>query len=162
MRILLVTLSALLFTSCATAPRPNLVNGQYFMMGDSSCKTYVIQSPTRVGCYDSSGTYMGYRTAMTPTQLQYYSAQLETERQQIAQMQAQLDAGNARLQQQTQQMLQNSQSYTAPAVSPISPTSTAAAYCSNIGSVLSCRSPLPSANFSCIQAGNVYHCRPRE
>lgn len=161
MKIRMIALSALLMASCATSPQPNLINGRYFMIGDRECKRYIVEGASQVGCYNSDGKYTGYRNAMSQMELQYYSAQMAQQQQQVAQMRAQLDAGNARLQQQTQQMLQNSQAYTAPPVMSVSPSNVNTAYCSNLGNVLSCRSPLPDANFTCIQAGNVYHCRPR-
>lgn len=161
MRLLFLALAMFALSSCASSARPNFVNGQYFMMGDKNCKRYVAQSANRVSCYNSKGDYMGYRNAMTLAELRYYSNQMTLKQQETAQFLAEINAGNARLQQQTQQMLQSAQSYTPPTVTPISPGGSVSAYCTNAGNVMSCRSPLPAANFTCIQAGDFYHCRPR-
>lgn len=66
---------------------------------------------------NKKGEVTGYRTAMTAADLQYYSAQMAYQQQQYNQMMATINAGNARLQQQTEQMRQQSQ-YNAPQVYP--------------------------------------------
>jgi hypothetical protein len=162
MRLIAIVATALMTSACATPAAPNFFNGQYYMAGDSNCKAMYVNTPTTIECRNSKGESSGYRNAMTATDIQYYYAQRAYQQQQIAQMQATINANNAQIQQNTQQVLQSASSYTPPSVySPTLGGGYASATCTNAGNYLSCQSELPAANFTCIQAGNFYHCRPR-
>lgn len=117
MRIIAIVSMALMASACATSAVPNYIGGQYYMAGDSNCKTYRVTSSSTIDCMNKKGEVTGYRTAMTAADLQYYSAQMAYQQQQYNQMMATINAGNARLQQQTEQMRQQSQ-YNAPQVYP--------------------------------------------
>jgi len=162
MRLVVIASAALMTSACATSAAPNLFNGQYYLAGDSTCKTMLVDTPTTIKCMNSKGEFAGYRTAMTAMDLQYYYAQRAYQQQQEAEMLAAINANNAQIQRNTQQVLQGVSSYTPPSVySPTLGGSYASATCTNVGNYLSCQSELPAANFTCIQAGSFYHCRPR-
>jgi hypothetical protein len=65
---------------CASA-MPNLVNGKYYMGGDSSCSRYRALSESRIMCIDKDGNETGYRDAMTDQQLQMYQHNQQMEQQ---------------------------------------------------------------------------------
>jgi len=66
----LLILITITLQGCGATPR--LLGGDYYMMGDSSCKKYRLIGPTRIMCMNSSGEDMGYRDAMTAHQMHEY------------------------------------------------------------------------------------------
>lgn len=158
MRYVWVAAIGLCLTACAGGAQPVAIGGHYYMAGDGSCKRASGGHPANaIMCYDKNGVFTGYRYPLSQTDLQAYA----NRRAEVDQLLTQMEAGNAQLQAQTQRTLQNVQSNSMSMPSVGASQSAAPAFCSNSGNVLSCRSPLPEANFSCIKAGNVYHCRQR-
>ena len=117
MRVVVIIAAAFMASACATSAAPNFFNGQYYLAGDSNCKTMNSYTPTTIRCMDSKGNFTGYRSAMTAMDLQYYYSQQAYQAQQIAQTQAQINANNAQMMQNTQRSLQGVSSYTPPSVS---------------------------------------------
>lgn len=115
MRVFAAASVALMASACATSAAPNYIGGQYFMGGDRDCKSYRLISSHAIECINGKGQVTGQRTAMTAADLQYYSAQMAYQQSQYNQMMANINAGNARLQQQAEQIRQQGQ-YTAPPV----------------------------------------------
>ena len=66
----LLILITIILQGCGATPR--LVNGNYYMGGDSNCKSYRFIRTTRIMCMNSAGEDTGYRDAMTAYQLQEY------------------------------------------------------------------------------------------
>lgn len=158
MKYVWIAAISLCLAACAGGAQPIALGGHYYMAGDSSCKRASGGHPANaIMCYDKSGSFTGYRYPLSQTDLQAYA----NRNAEVDQLLAQIAVGNAQLQAQTQRTLQNVQSNSMPLPSVGTNQSTVPAYCSSTGNVLSCRSPLPEANFSCIKAGNVYHCRQR-
>lgn len=56
-------------SGCSGGAKPNLINGKYYMGGDSKCKRYRVISNSRIMCQDSKGRDMGWRDAMTNQQI---------------------------------------------------------------------------------------------
>ncbi len=71
--LILILIIGLGFSGCSSA-MPNAVNGKYYMLGDSNCKTYKIIDNHRVMCYNSDGKKMGYRNAMNDEELQKWQS----------------------------------------------------------------------------------------
>lgn len=116
MRFLVIILIALASSACATSAAPNFFNGRYYMAGDSDCKKVYSHNTTTIKCLNSKGEFTGYRRAMTSQDLQYYFSQRALEQQQMAQVQAQINANNAQMQQNTQRILDNVSSSSMPSV----------------------------------------------
>lgn len=69
--------------------KPNLINGKYYMAGDSDCRRYrtVSDSDSRIMCMNSDGGETGYRDAMTDQELYMYQsnqAQIQAENNNLA------------------------------------------------------------------------------
>ncbi len=67
-----IIVSLIIFLGGCASAMPNLVNGKYYMGGDSSCSRYRTLSESRIMCMDKDGNETGYRDAMTDQQLQMY------------------------------------------------------------------------------------------
>lgn len=63
-------IAILTFAGCAA--KPNLVNGKYYMGGDSNCRKYRALSDDQIMCVNSDGQETGYRNAMSDQELQMY------------------------------------------------------------------------------------------
>jgi hypothetical protein len=148
----------LCLTACAGSAQPVAFGGRYYMGGDSGCASATGgHALNAIMCYDKEGNFTGYRYPMSDAQTQAYANQ----RAQVQQLLTTMQTGNAQLQAQTQETLRRVQSNSMSVPTVGTNQSAVPAYCSNAGNVLTCRSPLPEANFSCIKAGNVYQCRQR-
>lgn len=72
-KYLLATLSLIWILSLSgCSAQPNLVNGKYYMGGDSNCRRYRVISDDRIMCMNSDGQDVGYRNAMTNQELQMW------------------------------------------------------------------------------------------
>jgi len=76
MKIIKMAIMFIIFVclcSCSMySAKPNFVQGNYYMTGDSNCiKGNVVNSNT-IKCYTSDGKMTGYRAAMTDQQVQMY------------------------------------------------------------------------------------------
>ena len=73
---------------CASAV-PNLIDGKYYMAGDSGCTQGRKISDNRIMCVNSDGEDTGWRDAMTDQELQMYQ-----HKQNLQAMQDQANAMN--------------------------------------------------------------------
>jgi len=122
------------------AAAPNLVNGQYFMAGDSTCSQVRQLSATRVMCIDSAGQETGYRDAMTSQELQMYqhNQQMQMMQAQLASQQAAQSAAQMAAWSNSMQQTQYPR-YSAPQVTPLSLPGSGQIRCINTGMYTNCR-----------------------
>ena len=118
MKYVIIFLCAIVVSGCATSPAPNLFNGNYYMVGDSSCVQGRSLTSTRIMCIDENGKETGYRDAMTRDQMQMYQAQSAERQRQISQLNQTMQRVGASAQYSTQQMLQLNQSLGASQYQP--------------------------------------------
>ncbi|CAJ1305508.1 hypothetical protein RAG73_21875 [Klebsiella pneumoniae] len=112
----LLCLAMCFLSGCSKQAAPNYFNGNYYMAGDESC-THIRQiGYGRVMCSNDEGIETGYRDAMTQADMNYYQMQQMNQQMQMAQLNQQLQQTGQSFQNAGQQMLQQSQSYTAPQV----------------------------------------------
>jgi len=52
--------------------KPNLINGKYYMAGDSACARANSADSNTINCYNSKGEFQGIRHAMSDQELQMY------------------------------------------------------------------------------------------
>ncbi len=121
MKKVLIALSALIISGCASTAMPNFYNGNYYMAGDPSCVRMRPLSSTRIMCVDKSGANTGYRDAMTSQQMQMYQIQMAQQQVQMQQFNQSVQQVGQTFQNAGQQIQQQSQSWTPPQVQPISP-----------------------------------------
>jgi len=69
-KLMLVCL--VVFLSGCMEAAPNLINGKYYLAGDSVCSNVKVRDSNTIECYNSKGEYQGWRSAMTDQQLQMY------------------------------------------------------------------------------------------
>ncbi len=121
--IALISLMSLL-AACAAAPRPTLIDGQYFMAGDSDCSRARIVNSLQIMCADRNGRETAMRVSMTPSQLAQYGLQQQHTQQALREITDGLnDLANTMNAQAQAQAARNAQ-WTPPGVQPVSPTST--------------------------------------
>jgi hypothetical protein len=118
MKYVIIFLCAIVVSGCATSPAPNLFNGNYYMVGDSSCVQGRSLTSTRIMCIDENGKETGYRDAMTRDQMQMYQAQSAERQRQISQLNQTMQRVGASAQYSTQQMLQLNESLGASQYQP--------------------------------------------
>lgn len=149
MKHLYVAVAAVILTGCASSAAPRYIDGNYYMVGDANCRTGMAVSPTMIMCGDKSGAQTGYRNAMTAQDMQMYQmhvAQYQATMQQIQQVgQTWQNAGN--------QITQQSQSWTAPQVTPIAPQGSGATYYRQVGNTW-----MGSNGASCQVVGQAILC----
>lgn len=121
MKYVLIALSALIISGCASTAMPNLYNGNYYMVGDPSCVRVRSLSSTRIMCVDKSGADTGYRDAMTYEQMQMYQIQMAQQQVQLQQLSQSMEQVGRTFKNAGEQIRQQSQSWTPPQVQPISP-----------------------------------------
>jgi len=121
MKHVLIALSALVISGCASTAMPNFYNGNYYMAGDPSCVRIRPLSNTRIMCVDKSGADTGYRDAMTYQQMQMYQIQMAQQQVQMQQLNQSIQQVGQTFQNAGNQIQQQSQSWTPPQVQPISP-----------------------------------------
>ena len=83
-RILLFSL-LLSLSGCYTA-KPQFLRGDYYMTGDSNCRSSTQRTSTTINCYDSDGELLGFRTAMTDQELDMYRHNQQMKQQQSNQI----------------------------------------------------------------------------
>jgi hypothetical protein len=94
-----------------------MINGNYYMAGDSGCVQGNSVSSNSIQCFDRKGNFTEYRNALSYEQIANYQIQTQQLNQQMQQTgQTFQNAG--------QQILQQSQQYTPPQVQPITPQGT--------------------------------------
>lgn len=125
----LIIASAIILSGCATA-RPPLaaIGGHWFFVGDDECALQVPVSSTRIICSTKKREVTGYREALTEQQLHTINMRLMQVHSARQQRQIEMDQLNQSLRQageafqrSGQQILQQSQQYSAPTVQPITP-----------------------------------------
>lgn len=121
MKYILIAAAALILSGCASSAAPRYVNGNYYMVGDSTCVQGRQLSSTRIMCADKKGNDTGYRDAMTPQDLQMYQIQMVQQQQSMQQLTQSLQQVGQTFQNAGEQIRQQSQSWTPPQVQPISP-----------------------------------------
>lgn len=79
--------AVILFSGCSRSASPQAYNGQYYMTGDSNCRSFRQISSDRIMCYDSDEKQIGWRQAMSDKELQmhmYQKAQNDKASQDLA------------------------------------------------------------------------------
>lgn len=112
----LLCLVVCFLSGCAKTAAPNYFNGHYYMAGDDSCRHIRQIDYARVMCMDEDYVETGYRDAMTQGDMQMYQMQQMNQQMQMAQLNQQLQQTGQSFQSSGQQILQQSQSYSAPQV----------------------------------------------
>lgn len=77
----LIMVCLVVFLSGCMEAAPNLINGKYYMAGDSVCSKVKVRDSNTIECYNSKGEYQGWRSAMTDQQLQMYMHKQQMEAQ---------------------------------------------------------------------------------
>ena len=67
--VVVITLS---FTGCVDRPSPQIINGKYYMTGDSDCSKYKQISNNRIMCYTLDNVKVGSRKALTKQEISEY------------------------------------------------------------------------------------------
>lgn len=130
---------SVLLAGCTTYAAPNFINGQYYMAGDSNCKSYRVISDSKIVCFDSNNNMYEYRSAMTSQQLQMYQYQQYNQQMQMQQLNQQIQQTGQSFQQSAQQSYQQTQQYVAPQVMPIDSPGSNQIRCINAGIYTNCR-----------------------
>ncbi len=167
MRVVFYIILGFLVFGCATPAAPNFFNGQYYMAGDTSCKSIRPLSETRVMCIDEDGIETGYRDAMTVQQIAMWSQRQAIEAQEMANIRQSIRQNNQALAQQTQQVLNQNQQYSVPKVvqpninSPVTFTQVGNSYIGSNGVTYSLVGGLliGSDGSSCKKIGVTIQCR---
>lgn len=117
-RIFILT-GALIISGCASTAAPNYVNGGYYMMGDTKCKSASPVSANVIRCFDKNGQPSELRSARSAQDLQMWQWRMQQNQMTVQQLQ-QLgqDSRNIGF-----QALQRSQQYSIPQAPPIAPYS---------------------------------------
>lgn len=152
-RILAVVALSLMLVGCARQAMPNYYQGAYYMAGDDNCRSMRLVEPGTIMCMDADGNNTGYRQAMTQGDMQVYQMQQMNQQMQMAQLNQQLQQTGQSFQNAGQQMLQQSQSYSAPQPQTYSFGSGTTSY-SQVGSSL-----VGSNGSSCQYVGSTIICR---
>ena len=116
MKKIIVLALTLTLVGCAKTAMPNYFNGNYYMAGDSDCTRMRQVDNNVIMCTSDDGVETGYRYAMTQGDMQMYQSMRANEQAQIAQLNQQLQQTGESFRNTGQQMMQQSQSYTAPQV----------------------------------------------
>lgn len=66
-----LVLIATIIGGCSSAAL-NVIDGKYYLAGDSNCVRYRQLSESRIMCINKKGEEVGYRDAMTDQELQVY------------------------------------------------------------------------------------------
>lgn len=80
-----LVLIVVIFGGCSSAAL-NVINGKYYLAGDSDCVRYRQLSDSRIMCINKKGEEVGYRDAMTDQQLQVYMYERQKIQQTIQSM----------------------------------------------------------------------------
>jgi peptidoglycan hydrolase CwlO-like protein len=107
--ILLAIFINISITGCFNTAKPNLVNGKYYMMGDSNCALYRAKNDSQVNCYTSSDEYVGYRNAMSNQEISMYQHNQGIKQQESAQLNQSLQNLNNSIQKTNDRMNYNNQ-----------------------------------------------------
>lgn len=142
----------LLLVGCARQAQPNFYEGDYYMAGDDNCRLMRVVAPQTIMCMDENGDGTEYRHALTAYDMQQYQTQQITQQIQMAQLNQQLQQTGQSFQNAGQQILNQSQSYTAPQVQSYSSGSNTVLY-NQVGSSL-----VGTNGTSCQFVGSSYIC----
>lgn len=134
--VLLITAATVLMVGCASSPKPQFTNGNWFLVGDKNCISYYSSGP-QIGCYSSSG-FSEYRSPMTQSDKKMYESMAAQNSADTAALVRQMESTSRQMNQNSQQLLQQSNQYQAPAVNNFQQ---------------------PSNNIRCISAGVYTNCR---
>lgn len=118
MKHIIISFCSLILAACTSSATPTLFNGNYYMAGDPKCVRMTPKNGTWISCMDKTGSFTGYRDAITYQQMQGYQHQQQIQMQQLGQ---QLQQVGQSYQNSGQQTLQQSQQYIAPQIQPITP-----------------------------------------
>ncbi len=80
-KITFVVLVITILNGCASVVRPNNINGKYYMVGDSNCAKYSIESENIINCFTENDEFTEKRRALTNQELQVYLHNQQMERQ---------------------------------------------------------------------------------
>lgn len=105
-----------LLSGCAKTAAPNYFNGNYYMAGDETCTHFRQIDYGRIMCMNDDFVETGFRDAMSSGDMQIYQNMQANQQVQMAQLNQQLQQTGQSFQNSGQQILQQSQSYSAPQV----------------------------------------------
>lgn len=101
----------LLLSGCASRAKPNLVNGKYFMIGDSNCARYRSLSSTRILCFTKDGKKTGSRDYMTNQEISMYQHNQKMRQRESAELDQSLQNLNNSIQRQNELNNYNNQQF---------------------------------------------------
>lgn len=134
-------LAALVLVGCASHASPNLIGGNYYMGGDDKCAKFLlsnVNSGRSISCYTSKEEYTETRYPMSENDIAMYKSMAVSKSAETAALMSQLEATSRQFNQNSQQILQQSSQYRAPAVNSYQQ---------------------PSNNIRCYSAGIYTNCR---
>ena len=132
-------LAGLMLIGCASTPSPRYIGTNYYMVGDNRCAQY---RPGYYGgsilCYTSKNEFTESRFPMSQSDMQMHQMMSAREAVSNAALMSQAEAMSRQMNQQSQQLLQQSQGYQAPAVNSYQqPNNTV--HCITAGIYTNCR-----------------------
>lgn len=134
-----IVASSLILSACAGSAAPNLINGSYYLAGDSFCKRYEVYTNNMIKCTDKKGEHLNYRTAMSDIELQNYYNRMRLQQQQWNDLGNQIQATGESFQRQAQALQQQTAQYSYPQVMPIQTPNSNSVRCVTIGNITNCR-----------------------
>jgi len=152
-RILVTALLSMMLVGCSHQAQPNYFAGDYYLSGDDDCRSAELVVPGTILCKDADGYNTGLRKAMTQNDMQIYQINRMNQQMQMAQLNQQLQQTGQSIRNQGQQIMQQSQSYSAPQVQSYSYGSGITSY-SQVGNSL-----VGSNGSSCQYVGSTIICR---
>lgn len=114
MRLITIIAGSLILSSCGNPAAPRFVYGNYYMVGDKSCRRAEPVSKTLIMCSDKGGNKTGHRSAMSAKDLQMYQMQAMRTEYEYQQLNQSMQNAGRSFQNSAQQVLQQSQQYSVP------------------------------------------------
>jgi hypothetical protein len=111
-----LALTTVSLAGCASGPSPALANGNYYWLDKKTCHHYDVVDGRTITCYNKKGESSGNYYALSQEDLQNYAAQKAYESQQIGELTASLNQTSNSFANMTNQMANQTSSWTPPAV----------------------------------------------
>ena len=100
MKNLIILSACVILTACGSVASPQLINGKYYMGGDTNCRKFYTDgqgiSGDEILCADKNGFVTGKRSPMSMQEMQMYHVRQEQSRRQSSELaDAFSDMGNS-------------------------------------------------------------------
>lgn len=118
MKNLIILSACVVLTACGSVASPQLINGKYYMGGDTNCRRYSSNaqgiSGDEILCADKNGVITGKRSPMSMQEMQMYQMRQEQSRRESSELADALsDMGN-NMSNMTRSISYPTPTYTAP------------------------------------------------